>query len=154
MMRIPMTTLALAAMTLPTALHAKEARPPIEHGPAIMVDGKPLPFAEAVRAGDMLYLSGQVGMGEDGKLPEGMEAQARVALDGIGATLKAHGLAWKDVTRCLVMLSDMKQWPAFNTVYARYVDPQNLPARSAFGAAGLALGALVEVQCDAYDPVR
>ena len=47
-------------------------------------------------------------------------------------------------------LSDMKNWPAFNNVYVPYFPPGKLPARSAFGANGLALGALLEIECQAY----
>jgi 2-iminobutanoate/2-iminopropanoate deaminase len=138
------------AAAVPRA-HA-DTRPGIERLATVSVNGKPLPFSAGVRAGDMLYLSGQIGLGADDKLPQGIEAQTRNTLDRIGATLKSAGLGWKDVVRCAVFLSDMANWPAFNSVYATYVDPAHLPARSALGATGLALGALVEVQCDAYAP--
>ena len=50
------------------------------------------------------------------------------------------------------MLADMSNWAEFNSVYVRYFKPGRMPARSAFGASGLALGALVEVECCAYAP--
>lgn len=112
-----------------------------------MLDGKPLPFSEAVRVDDTLYLSGQIGRTPDGKLPDGIEAQARQTMDNIGVTLAKAGASWSDVVKCTVMLDDMKDWPAFNEVYATYFEPGKFPARSAFGADGLALGALVEVEC-------
>lgn len=115
-----------------------------------MLDGKPLPFSEAVRVGDTLYLSGQIGRTADGKLPAGIEAQARQTMDNIGATLSKAGVGWDDVVKCTVMLDDMKDWPAFNAVYVTYFKDGKFPARSAFGADGLALGALVEVECLAY----
>lgn len=141
-------------LALPGIAAAKDARPPVERLPGVVLAGRPLPFAAGVRAGDMLYLSGQIGAGPDGALPAGMDAQAHNSLDRVTASLKLAGLGWKDVTRCLVMLRDMSDWPAFNTIYATYVDPANLPARSALGASGLAMGALVEVQCDAYWPAK
>ncbi len=151
----PLVTALILSLAIPgTAMAAGKPRPTMERMPAVVLGGKALPFSEGVRVGDMLFLSGQVGVGPDGKLPEGMEAQARVVLDRIGASLKKVGLGWKDTTRCLVMLKDMADWPAFNTVYAGYVDPAHLPARSAFGTTGLAMGALVEVQCDAYSPAK
>ncbi len=117
-----------------------------------MLNGQRLPFSSAVRAGDTVYLSGALGITPDGKLGEGMEAQARLAMDNLGSALKSAGLGWGDVAKCMVMLDDMKDWPAFNKVYVTYFPDGKYPARSAFGADGLALGALVEVECIAYAP--
>ena len=75
-----------------------------------------------------------------------MEAQARQAMDNLGAALKLAGLGWDDVVKCTVMLDDMADWPAFNQVYRTYFPDGKFPARSAFGADGLALGALLEVE--------
>ena len=115
-----------------------------------MLGTQRLPFSSAVRAGDTVYLSGALGITPDGKLGEGMEAQARLAMDNLGSALKSAGLGWGDVVKCTVMLDDMQDWPAFNQVYASYFPDGKYPARSAFGADGLALGALVEVECIAY----
>ena len=118
------------------------------------LNGQRLPFSTAVRAGDTVYLSGALGIDANGKLAEGMEAQAKLAMDNLGAGLKAAGLGWGDVAKCTVMLDDMKDWPAFNKVYVTYFPDGKYPARSAFGADGLALGALVEVECIAYAGAR
>jgi 2-iminobutanoate/2-iminopropanoate deaminase len=115
-----------------------------------MLNGQRLPFSTAVRAGDTVYLSGAIGFGPDGKIPSGIEAQAKAAMDSLGAGLKQAGLGWGDVVKCTVMLDDMKDWPAFNQVYVTYFPDGKFPARSAFGADGLALGALLEVECVAY----
>ena len=128
------------------------ARPAIERLPQVMVGGKPLPFVEGVRIGDILYLSGQIGLGDDGKLLQGIEAQARATMERITMALGTARLGWRDVFRCTVMLENMADWPAFNQVYVGYVDPAHLPARTSFGTDGLAFGALVEVQCDAHSP--
>jgi reactive intermediate/imine deaminase len=111
-----------------------------------------LPFSQAVRVGEVLYLSGALGNrpGTLELVPGGLEAEARQTMENIGALLKANGLGFRDVFKCLVMLADMKKWPDFNKVYVTYFDPDRLPARSAFGASGLALGAQVEVECWAY----
>lgn len=111
-----------------------------------------LPFSQAVRVGDVLYLSGALGNrpGTLDLVPGGIEAQARQTMDNIGAVLKENGLAFRDVFKCTVMLADMAKWPQFNKVYVTYFEPDRLPARSAFGANGLALGAEVEVECWAY----
>jgi 2-iminobutanoate/2-iminopropanoate deaminase len=65
--------------------------------------------------------------------------------------LARHGAAMKDVIKCTVFLADMKEWGAFNEVYRSYFSPP-YPARSAFGATGLALGARAEVECVAVVP--
>ena len=112
-----------------------------------------LPFSEAVRAGDFLYASGQIG-NVPGKLelaPGGIQAEARQAMQNIDAILKRHGSSLADTVKCTVFLLDMKEWPAFNEVYREFF-PDHFPARSALGANGLALGARVEVECIAYAP--
>ena len=116
------------------------------------LNGQRLPFSTAVRAGDTVYLSGALGIGPDGKLGVGIVAQARAAMDNLGAGLKKAGLGWGDVVKCTVMLDDMKDWPAFNQVYVTYFPDGKFPARSAFGTDGLALGALLEVECIAHGP--
>ena len=111
-----------------------------------------LPFSQAVSVGDILYLSGALG-NVPGKLelvPGGIEAQARQTMENIGAVLKDNGLAFDNVFKCTIMLADMKQWADFNKVYVSYFKPERMPARSAFGTNGLAIGALVEVECMAY----
>jgi reactive intermediate/imine deaminase len=121
--------------------------------PRSTLGGRQLPFSSAVRVGDILYMSGQMGFRDDGKLAEGMEGQARQALENIRAVLDSAGLSFRDVFHCTVMLADMGQWADFNKVYLEYFS-EPLPTRSAFGASGLALGGLVELECQAYDRSR
>jgi 2-iminobutanoate/2-iminopropanoate deaminase len=105
------------------------------------------PFSEAVRVGDVLYLSGALGTDANGSLvPGGIEAETRQALANIAAVLGRHGSAMDRVVKATVMLADMAEWPAMNAVYLEHFGP-NLPARSAFGTSGLALGARVEIEC-------
>ena len=139
----------LAIMASDTSALAE--RPAVEHIGKPMLGDQRLPFSSAVRVGDVLFLSGQLGIDADGKLPVGMEAQARQTMDNIGAVLKGQGLGFGDLVKCTVMLDDMADWPAFNKVYVTYFPDGKYPARSAFGADGLALGALVEVECIAHD---
>ena len=112
-----------------------------------------LPFSEAVRVGDTLYLSGQLGLvpGSMKLVAGGLEAEARQTLENIRTTLEAHGLTMRDVVKCTVMLADIAEWAAFNEVYKRHFAAP-YPARSALGANGLALGARVEVECIAAYP--
>ena len=139
--------IAMLAMISPAQAQTRSA---VEHFGKPALNGQPLPFSEAVRVGDVLYLSGQLGIGADGKLPDGIEAQTRQAMDNIGAVLKRAGLTHADLFHCTAFLSDMKNWPAFNKVYVPYFPAGKMPARSAFGANGLALGALLEIECQAY----
>jgi 2-iminobutanoate/2-iminopropanoate deaminase len=150
--------LAAAAMSLASGA-AAAGRPSVEYylpdeavQTAARAGGFRLPFSSAVRVGDILYLSGVIGTGSDGTLAPGMEAQSRQTMDNIGAMLKRAGRSFDDVFKCTVMIDDMREWQAFNQVYMTYFKPDRLPARSALGADGLALGALVEVECLAHAP--
>ena len=106
-----------------------------------------LPFSEVVRVGDLLYLSGQMGNlpGTLALAPGGIAAEARQALLNIQTTLQAHGYSLAHVVKCTVMLADMADWSAFNAVYTTFFTPP-YPARSAFGASGLALGGRLELE--------
>jgi len=107
-----------------------------------------LPFSTAVQVGDVLYLSGALASDDKGGvIPGGVPAETRAVMDQIGVTLKAHGLSYDDLFKCTVMLTDMGQWGAFNSIYVSYFKPDRLPARSAFGAAALARGAHLELEC-------
>jgi 2-iminobutanoate/2-iminopropanoate deaminase len=114
-----------------------------------------LPFSEAVRAGDFLFLSGALGFDDaTGKVvPGGIVPETRQTLKHIKDSLERHGASLSDVIKCTVFLADIAEWPAFNNVY-REVFKKPYPARSALGASGLALGARVEVECIAYVPGR
>jgi reactive intermediate/imine deaminase len=111
-----------------------------------------LPFSQAVRVGDVLYLSGAIGNvpGSMELVPGGIQAETRRAMDNIGAVLGENRLTFDHVFKVTVMLADMASWAAFNEVYLTYFQADRLPARSAFGAAGLALGAQVELECMAW----
>lgn len=142
------TTMGVLMMT--TAAQAAPAKPVIDHFGTPTMNGQRLPFSRAVRVGDTLYLSGAIGRGPDGKPPEGIEAQTKATMNDIGETLKLAGLGYDRIFHCTVFLSDMKNWAAFNQVYMTYFPDGPLPARSAVGVNGLALGALLEIECQAY----
>jgi enamine deaminase RidA (YjgF/YER057c/UK114 family) len=141
--------IATGVLAMTSTAEAAPARAAVEHFPAPPINGAPAPFSSAVRVGDVIYLSGAIGR-PDGKLPEGIEAQTKATMEDIGATLKRAGLRFDDLFHCTAFLSDMKNWPAFNKVYVSYFPNGKLPARSAFGVNGLALGALLELECQAY----
>lgn len=105
-----------------------------------------LPFSEIVRVGETLYLSGQMGtlLGTLTLVEGGVAAQARQALSNVEHALQAQGYSLQHVVKCTVMLADMADWPAFNTVYREFFKAP-YPARSAFGVTALALGGKLEI---------
>ena len=126
-----------------------------EYYPMPPTGGAPLPFSEAVRHGDTLYVSGQVGLvpGTMTLVTGGIGPESRRVLDSLKAILERHGSSLDQVVKCTVFLADIKEWPAFNAIYREYFKT-NLPARSALAASGLALGARVEVECIAIVPAK
>jgi reactive intermediate/imine deaminase len=107
-----------------------------------------LPFSEAVKVDDTLYLSGQVGRapGTQKIVPGGIKEETRQVMENIKTTLEAHGYSLTNLVKCTVMLADMSEWATFNEVYKTFFK-DHYPARSAFGTTGLAFGAKVEVEC-------
>lgn len=107
-----------------------------------------LPFSDAVRVGNMLILSGKLGTlpGTTNLVPGGIKPEARQALENIKSSLERYGASMEDVVKCTVMIADIAEWPAFNEVYVTFF-PGPKPARSAFGANGLAFNGRVEVEC-------
>ena len=122
-----------------------EQNPEIEYYP--VESAMSLPFSAAVRMGKMLYLSGQIGMDATGNVVSGgIAAETRQTMENIRATLEQHSSSLDRVIKATVMLADMAEWSEMNKVYVTYFD-KHLPARSAFGTTGLALGARVEIEC-------
>ncbi|WP_325893142.1 RidA family protein [Grimontia sp. NTOU-MAR1] len=107
-----------------------------------------LPFSEAVRVDNTLYLSGQIGIlpGTLKLAPGGVQAESKQTMENIKISLEANGYSMSDLVKCTVMLADISEWATFNEIYKTYFSGK-YPARSAFGANGLALGAKVEVEC-------
>ena len=105
------------------------------------------PYSQAVRAGDMLFTSGQLGLNpETGVLAEGVRAQTDQALKNLGAILHEAGLDYKDVIKTVVFIKNMADFKTVNEVYAQYFTA-NYPARSCVEVAALPMGGLVEVEC-------
>lgn len=141
---------AAAAGALTAAVERPRMKPDVEYlnpyGPSAY------PFSSAVRVGNLLILSGELGRGADGRIvPGGIVPETRQTMENIKETLTRCGSSLDRVVKCTVMLADMKEWPAMNEVYAAYF-PKNKPARSALGVSGLALGARVEIECWAAIP--
>jgi reactive intermediate/imine deaminase len=107
-----------------------------------------LPFSSAVRVGDMLYLSGQIGVlpGTRDLAPGGTAAETRQTMENIRAVLAHAGSSMDRVVKCTVFLLDMGDYQEMNDVYREFF-PRDPPARSSLAATGLALGARVEIEC-------
>ena len=108
------------------------------------------PFSDVVHtAGGLVFLSGLVGTGLDGELVErGLDPETHAIFRQMKSHLYQMGLGLDDVVKCLVMINNIDEWAAFNKIYTSYFKPP-YPARSAFGADGLALGAALELECTA-----
>ena len=117
--------------------------------PAVEYKGRPgSAFSEVVRVGNMLYLSGQLGVNASGTLVSGgVKAETKQVMDNIRGILERNGSGMEHVVKCTVMLLDIADRPAMSEVYAGYFPKERMPARSTFGTTGLALGARVEIEC-------
>ena len=106
-----------------------------------------LPFSSAVQVDNTLYLSGNLGNvpGTSVLVSGGIQAETRQTMENIKTVAERFGSSMDRIVKCTVFLADMQEWAAMNEVYRRYFT--HLPARSAFGATGLALGARVEIEC-------
>jgi 2-iminobutanoate/2-iminopropanoate deaminase len=123
------------------------------HTPARQVIAPPgsptiAPYSPAVRTGDLVFLSGQIGLrpGTRELVAGGITAETRQTLDNVRALLDAAGLATADVVKCTVFLADIAEFEAMNAVYGPFFGSAP-PARTTVGVAGLPLGARVEIDC-------
>ena len=113
--------------------------------------GRSLPFTKAVRAGDFIFVSGQVPMGADGEIVDGnIATQTRQTIDNVKAILQAQGLGLEHVVKATVWLADTRDFWPFNKVYLEYFGAA-LPARSCVRA-DMMVDCKVEIEVVAYDP--
>ena len=104
------------------------------------------PCCHAKLSGNTRYTSGQLGLHpETGALAQGVEAQARQALENLGAVLKAAGMDFSDVVKTTVFLADMADFAAINQIYAQFF-PGEAPARSCVAVKELPKGGLFEIE--------
>lgn len=108
------------------------------------------PYSQAVRVGETLYASGQVGLDPvSGQIVEGgVEAQTVRVFENIKAVLAEAGLGFEHVVKTTVFLKNMGDFAAMNAIYAKYLAPEGVvpPARSTIAVAALPKNALVEVE--------
>jgi len=136
----------LILATSSKAFAAKQASAEYLISPATLAEK--LPFSDAVRVGNMLYLSGQIGLDpKTGKLaPGGVAGETRQIMKNIKATLEMYGSSMDEVVKCTIFMDDISKWGEMNKVYVSFFT-QHLPARSALGADGLALNSALEIEC-------
>ena|SRR5437870_1469029 len=150
---------SLVALALPLAfarvVRRAAPRPRLERFLSAPLGGKRLPFAEAVRVGGLLFVSGTIG-NKPGTLelvPGGIAAETRQMMENVGRVLTKQGATFSDLVKCTVFLADIGEWPAMNEVYVTFFPPDAFPARTAIGAE-LVLGARVEIECLAVLPEK
>ena len=105
------------------------------------------PYSQAVEIDNLVYTSGQLGIDPvTGEMPEGVEAQAKLALENVKAILAEAGLEMSSIIKRLVFITDMNDFGKVNGVYAQYINGDVLPARSCVQVAALPKGGLVEIE--------
>eukprot|EP00455_Lapot_gusevi_P025115 TRINITY_DN2632_c0_g1_i1.p1 TRINITY_DN2632_c0_g1~~TRINITY_DN2632_c0_g1_i1.p1 ORF type:complete len:132 (-),score=44.00 TRINITY_DN2632_c0_g1_i1:106-501(-) len=111
------------------------------------------PYSQGVRAGNMLYVSGCIGVDPVNRqfVSDEVEGQARQVLQNMKAIVEAGGSSMSNVVKCTILLRDMADFAKVNAVYATFF-PENPPARSTFAVAGLPMNALVEIESIAIIP--
>ena len=121
-------------------------------GDPLVINGRTLSLSRAIRAGDFVYLTGQIPMQNGAVMTAGtIEDQTRVVLDEIKATLQLADCRLSDVVKAMVWLRERADFPGFDSVYAEYF-PQDPPARSAV-ISELLVDVRVEVEVVAYRPL-
>lgn len=146
---IHMAVTGAAAISLAGLGYALSADAPKPHS-RIQAPDLPLragaPYSQGVMAGDLLYLSGNIGTDPaTGKPPAAFADATRQSLDNLGRVLKAAGLGWEDVVKVNVYVKDMGRYDEFNGIYASVL-PAPLPARTFLGVADMPGGGQVEIE--------
>ena len=120
-------------------------------GGPLVINGRTLSLSRAIRAGDMVYLTGQVPLKDGAPMTDGtIEDQTRVTIELIRDTLALAGCELGDVVKAMIWLRDRADFPGFNEVYAEYF-PSEPPARSAV-ISELLVDVRVEIEVVAYSP--
>ena len=143
---------AVTALLTGSTLVADEQKL-VEHYGAGSESERQLPFSDAVRVGNLLFLSGKIGNipGTMDLAPGGIQGETRQTLENIKASLERAGSSMKEVVKCTVFLADIAEWAAMNEIYVEYF-PENPPARITTLGDFLLAGALIEVDAIAYSP--
>ena len=121
-------------------------------GGPLEIDGRVLSLSKAIRAGDFIFVTGQVPMRDGKPMTDGsIEEQTRACLDGLKGILQEAGCGLEDVVKSMVWLKKREDFPGFNSVYGEYF-PSEPPTRSAL-VSDFLIDILVEIECIAYKPL-
>jgi len=139
--------LVLAAPALAQAPSAPSAPAKPTRKQVLVPGGGTAPLSAVVRAGDLVFVSGQLGFAQGSRdlAPGGVGPETQAALEGVARNLAKVGLGMEDVVKCTVFLADIADFQTMNGVYTKFF-PTDPPARSTI-AAGLVLKAKVEIEC-------
>ena len=148
-MKFKTVAVAMLSLMLATCDVSVEAgKPDVEYLQTEEFAALNYPFSEAVRVGNMLYLSGQIGTLSNSNelIPGGIGPETRQTMKNISDVLERYNSSMDKVVKCLCMLTDISEWGNMSKAYVKFF-PDHKPARSAFAGTGLALGAKVEIEC-------
>jgi enamine deaminase RidA (YjgF/YER057c/UK114 family) len=112
--------------------------------------GSQAPFSASVRVGNVLYLSGVIGLNHDGSVPDTIAEQVRISVETMRSILALTGNDLDDVFRCTILMKDVERWMEFEQAFVPHFHPDRLPVQTIAGASGLVFGAAFEVECLAY----
>lgn len=122
-------------------------------GPPLVINGRQLSLSRAIRAGDFVFLTGQVPMKDGAPMTGGsIEDQTRACIEDIRDILQQAGCELSDVVKSMVWLKNREDFPGFNQVYAEYF-PEQPPTRSAL-VSDFLIDILIEIECVAYKPLE
>ena len=120
-------------------------------GEPLVINGRQLSLSRAVRAGDLVFLTGQIPISDGAPMTTGtIEEQTRACIEAIADTLKQAGCTLDDVVKSMIWLKSREDFPGFNEVYGEYF-PHGPPARSAL-VSDFLVDIRVEIECVAYKP--
>ncbi|MBV8877561.1 MAG: RidA family protein [Gammaproteobacteria bacterium] len=138
-----LTFLTLAVLLVPAPAGAANRRY-VEH--PVIPGSAPLPFSDAVRSGDTLYIAGHLGLDpQTGNAPADPALEARLVMDAVKHTMESAGLAMDDLVSVTIYCTDLQLYDTFNTVYRSYFHG-HYPARAFIGSGKLLRGGHFEVQ--------
>ena len=121
-------------------------------GSPMMLNGRELSLSKAIRAGDFVFITGQIPLRDGAPMTDGTVGdQTRACLEGLKEILTEAGCELADVVKSMVWLKNREDFPAFNSVYSEYF-PTEPPTRSAL-VSDFLVDILVEIECVAYKPL-
>jgi len=153
-MKRTLPIVAISILFTACAAQPETSPPGLPHREVVVPNPSPPGWlSPAVRSGNLVFLSGQLGRkpGSPTVVPGGAQAETEQAFQNIREVLGKIGLGLDDVVKCTVFLADLEDYPAMNEVYMRHF-PKDPPARSAMAVDRLARDARVEIECIAGIP--